>query len=158
MPATLAPGDAAPDFSLPDASGGTVSLPDRAGSKVVLYFYPAAFTPGCTAEACDFRDNLASLAGAGYTVLGVSGDPVEKLADFTREYHLNFALLSDDEGTVARRYGAWGERTRSDGTTTVGPLRSTFVINEEGTLVLANTSVNADGHVAQLRRDLGLDP
>ncbi|MEH0108666.1 peroxiredoxin [Tersicoccus sp. MR15.9] len=158
MTAQLAPGNPAPDFSLPDASGGTVSLQDLAGKRVVLYFYPAAFTPGCTTEACDFRDNLASLSGAGYTVLGVSGDPVEKLADFTREYHLNYGLLSDEGGVVAQRYGAWGERTRSDGTTTVGPLRSTFVINEDGALVLADTSVQADGHVAQLRRDLGLDP
>ncbi|GGC80159.1 peroxiredoxin [Tersicoccus solisilvae] len=158
MTVQLAPGDPAPSFSLPDATGGTVSLGDLAGGRVILYFYPAAFTPGCTAEACDFRDNLASLTGAGYTVLGVSKDPVETLADFTREYGLTFALLSDEDGTVAQRYGAWGERRRSDGTTSTGPLRSTFVISEDGAVVLADTNVTADGHVAQLRRDLGLDP
>ncbi|OMH27668.1 peroxiredoxin [Tersicoccus phoenicis] len=156
MTAQLAPGDAAPDFSLPDATGATVSLQDLAGKRVVLYFYPAAFTPGCTAEACDFRDNLASLSGAGYTVLGVSGDPVEKLADFTREYALNFGLLSDEGGAVAQRYGAWGEKT-IQGETRVGPLRSTFVIGDDAAIVVADVNVNADGHVAQLRRDLGLD-
>lgn len=156
MSATLAPGDTAPDFALPDSSGGTVSLAGLAGQRVVLYFYPAAFTPGCTTEACDFRDNLASLTGAGYTVLGVSGDPVEKLADFTREYDLNYALLSDEGSEVAKRFGAWGEKT-VNGKEMVGALRSTFVLDENGVVVLADTSVQADGHVAQLRRDLGLD-
>jgi peroxiredoxin Q/BCP len=156
MTAQLTPGDVAPDFSLPNAEGGTTSLADLAGRKVVLYFYPAAFTPGCTTEACDFRDNLASLKGAGYTVLGISGDPVEKLADFAKEYELTYGLLSDEGAAVAQRYGAWGEKT-INGEQRTGVLRSTFVVGEDGKLVRADYRVDAEGHVAQLRRDLGID-
>ncbi|MCP3425884.1 thioredoxin-dependent thiol peroxidase [Rothia sp. AR01] len=152
----LTPGDVAPDFSLPNAEGGTTSLADLAGGRTVLYFYPAAFTPGCTTEACDFRDNLASLTAAGYTVLGISGDSVERLAEFAQEYRLTYGLLSDEGSAVAQRFGAWGEKTVG-GETRTGVLRSTFVIDEDGRIAQAGYYVSADGHVAQLRRDLGVD-
>ena len=152
----LNPGDTAPAFTLPDTQGGSVSREDLAGRKAVLYFYPGAFTPGCTTEACDFRDNIASLSGAGYTVYGISADPVDKLADFAREYDLTYTLLSDEGSEVAKRFGAWGEKT-VNGKDMVGVLRSTFVLDEEGAVVLGQYSVSPDGHVAQLRRDLGLD-
>ncbi|WP_432495120.1 thioredoxin-dependent thiol peroxidase [Kineococcus gypseus] len=156
MSARPAPGDPAPDFTLPAHDGGTVTLSQLRGQSVVVYFYPAAMTPGCTTQACDFRDSLASLTAAGYRVLGVSPDPVDKLAAFAERDALTFPLLSDPEHRVLEAYGAWGEKT-SYGRTSVGVIRSTVVVGPDGTVVLAQHGVRAAGHVARLRRDLGLD-
>jgi thioredoxin-dependent peroxiredoxin len=153
--ARLAPGDAAPDFTLPDADGKEVSLSDLRGSKVVVYFYPAAMTPGCTTQACDFRDNLNSLKSAGYSVLGISPDKPEKLAKFRDAEKLTFPLLSDPSRTVLEAYGAYGEKTMY-GKKVTGVLRSTFVVDEDGALEAAQYSVKAKGHVAKLRRDLAV--
>ena len=155
-PLRLSAGDPAPAFTLTDQDGASVSLADFAGRRVILYFYPAAMTPGCTTQACDFRDNLASLAGAGYVVLGVSKDSVEKLKAFQEEDGLTFPLLSDPELTVHQAYGAYGEKN-SYGRIVTGVLRSTFVIDETGTLTLARYNVKATGHVKSLRKALGLD-
>jgi peroxiredoxin Q/BCP len=153
----LSPGDRAPDFDLVSADGDRLG-PDRLrGRRVVLYFYPAAGTPGCTAEACDFRDNLASLGAGGYAVVGVSPDRPADLARFRDEQHLPFPLLADPDHAVHERYGAWGEKT-VDGRTTTGPLRSTFVLDEGGRIEHALYGVAPRGHVAELRRLLGLDP
>ncbi|MBF4566923.1 thioredoxin-dependent thiol peroxidase [Plantibacter sp. VKM Ac-2876] len=152
----LSAGDPAPAFTLTDQDGTSVSLSDFAGRRVILYFYPAAMTPGCTTQACDFRDNLASLSGAGYVVLGVSKDSVEKLKAFQEEDGLTFPLLSDPELTVHQAYGAYGEKN-SYGRIVTGVLRSTFVIDETGTLTLARYNVKATGHVKSLRKALGLD-
>lgn len=151
----LSPGDTAPDFSLPGSDGVAVRLSDHRGSRVVLYFYPAAMTPGCTTQACDFRDNLASLQTAGYTVLGVSPDAPAKLAEFRERDSLTFALLSDPGLDVLKAYGAYGEK-KLYGKTVTGVLRSTFVIDAEGAVEKAMYNVRATGHVAKLRRDLGL--
>lgn len=151
----LSPGDPAPDFSLPGPDGVAVRLSDHRGSRVVLYFYPAAMTPGCTTQACDFRDNLASLQAAGYTVLGVSPDTPAKLAEFRERDSLTFALLSDPGLDVLKAYGAYGEK-KLYGKTVTGVLRSTFVIDAEGAVEKAMYNVRATGHVAKLRRDLGL--
>ena len=151
----LQPGDAAPGFTLPDADGKPVSLSDYAGRRVILYVYPAAMTPGCTTQACDFRDSLDSLAAAGFAVLGLSPDKPEKLAKFRDAEGLTFPLLSDvDTGTLAA-YGAYGEK-KLYGRTVVGVIRSTFVIASDGTIERAMYGVKATGHVAKLRRDLGL--
>jgi len=155
-PLRLSAGDPAPAFTLTDQDGTSVSLSDFAGRRVILYFYPAAMTPGCTTQACDFRDNLASLSGAGYVVLGVSKDSVEKLKAFQEEDGLTFPLLSDPELTVHQAYGAYGEKN-SYGRIVTGVLRSTFVIDETGTLTLARYNVKATGHVKSLRKALGLD-
>lgn len=155
-PTRLVPGDQAPDFTLPDADGNAVSLAAHAGSKVVVYFYPAASTPGCTKQACDFRDSLDSLAAAGYQVLGISPDVPAKLAKFTAKEALTFPLLSDEDHQVAEAYGAWGEK-KNYGRTYEGLIRSTIVLAEDGTVLLAQYNVRATGHVAKLRRDLGLD-
>ncbi|CAH0161716.1 thioredoxin-dependent thiol peroxidase [Plantibacter flavus] len=155
-PLRLSAGDPAPAFTLTDQDGTSVSLSDFAGRRVILYFYPAAMTPGCTTQACDFRDNLASLGGAGYVVLGVSKDSVEKLKAFQEEDGLTFPLLSDPELTVHQAYGAYGEKN-SYGRIVTGVLRSTFVIDETGTLTLARYNVKATGHVKSLRKALGLD-
>jgi thioredoxin-dependent peroxiredoxin len=152
----LSPGDTAPDFTLPDADGKDVSLHDYRGRKVVVYFYPAAMTPGCTKQACDFRDSLASLASAGYAVLGVSPDKPEKLAKFRERDAVNFPLLSDPAKATLDAYGAYGEKTMY-GKTITGVLRSTFVVDEEGRVERAQYNVKATGHVAKLRRDLGID-
>lgn len=157
MATRLAVGDTAPDFTLPAADGSTVTLSDLRGGRVVVYFYPAAGTPGCTTQACDFRDSLASLQGAGYTVVGVSPDPVEKLAAFAEAEQLTFPLVSDTEKSVLEAYGAWGEK-KNYGRTVVGVIRSTVVVDAEGTVELAQYNVKATGHVAKLRRDLGIDP
>lgn len=157
MPQQLATGDTAPNFSLKDSSGTTVSLEDFRGSKVVVYFYPAASTPGCTKEACDFRDNLASLAGHGYKVVGISPDSVEKLAKFAKNEELTFPLLSDEDHAVAQAYGAWGEK-KNYGKIYEGLIRSTIIVDENGIVSLAQYNVRATGHVAKLRRDLGIDP
>jgi peroxiredoxin Q/BCP len=152
----LSPGDPAPDFTLPDADGKDVSLAEHRGRKVIVYFYPAAMTPGCTTQACDFRDNLASLGAAGYTVLGISPDKPEKLAKFRDRDAVPFPLLSDPSRATLEAYGAWGEKTMY-GKKVTGVIRSTFVVGEDGKLEQAQYGVKATGHVAKLRRDLGLD-
>lgn len=157
MATRLTAGDTAPDFTLPAADGSTVTLSDLRGRHVVVYFYPAAGTPGCTKQACDFRDSLASLQGAGYSVVGVSPDPVEKLAAFAEAEQLTFPLVSDVEKSVLEAYGAWGEK-KNYGRTVVGVIRSTVVVDPQGTVELAQYNVKATGHVAKLRRDLGIDP
>lgn len=151
--ARLVPGDTAPSFTLPDADGTTVSLADFAGKRVILYFYPAAMTPGCTTQACDFRDNLGSLQAAGYTVLGISKDDPATLKTFEERDHLTFPLLSDEDLTVHNAYGAYGEKN-SYGRIVTGVLRSTFVIGEDGRVVEALYNVKATGHVASLRKRL----
>jgi peroxiredoxin Q/BCP len=151
----LQAGDPAPEFTLTSVDGSPVSLASYRGQKVVVYFYPAASTPGCTTQACDFRDNLSSLASAGYAVLGVSPDPVEKLVKFRDEEGLTFPLLADPEREVLSAYGAWGEK-KLYGKTVTGVIRSTFVVDEEGRIERAMYNVKATGHVAKLRKDLGL--
>ena len=151
----LAAGDTAPDFTLVDQDGAEVSLHDYAGRNVVVYFYPAAMTPGCTKEACDFRDNLNSLAAAGYQVLGISKDDPATLAKFRDRDNLNFPLLSDPDLMVHKLYGAYGEKSLY-GKVVTGVLRSTFVVNEDGSIRLALYNVKATGHVASLRKKLGL--
>ena len=152
----LSVGDTAPTFTLPDADGNQVSLKDYRGKRVILYFYPAASTPGCTKEACDFRDSLDRLNTEGFAVLGVSPDAPAKLVKFRDNQHLTFPLLSDPEKSVLTAYGAWGEK-KLYGRAMVGVIRSTFVIDAEGKIELAQYAVKATGHVAKLRRDLGLD-
>jgi thioredoxin-dependent peroxiredoxin len=152
----LSPGDTAPDFTLPDADGTDVSLSSLRGRKVVLYFYPAASTPGCTTQACDFRDNIASLRGAGYEVLGISPDKPAKLAKFRDRDALTITLLSDPEKRAMKAYGAFGEK-KLYGKVVEGVIRSTFVVDENGRIELAQYNVKATGHVAKLRRDLALD-
>lgn len=152
---TLDAGQAAPDFTLLDQDEHPVSLGDFRGRRVIVYFYPAAQTPGCTTQACDFRDSLASLQGAGYTVLGVSRDTPEKLRAFRDSDGLTFPLLSDPDHAVHEAYGAWGEK-QNYGKTVTGVLRSTFVIDEEGRIIEAQYNVKATGHVARLRKALGL--
>jgi len=156
MSTTLEKGAPAPSFTLPDESGTPVSLADFAGRRVIVYFYPAASTPGCTTEACDFRDNLNSLASAGYQVLGVSKDEPEALRRFKDEQGLTFPLLSDPELTVHQAYGAYGEKN-SYGRVVTGTIRSTFVVDEQGAVELPLYNVKATGHVAMLRRKLGID-
>ena len=151
----LAPGDKAPDFTLPDADGKLVSLSSLRGQQVIVYFYPAAMTPGCTTQACDFRDNLSSLAAAGVAVLGISPDAPAKLVKFRDRDHLTFPLLSDPDHKVLEAYGAWGEKTLY-GKKTVGVIRSTFVIDPGGTVAKAYYNVKATGHVARLRTELGI--
>lgn len=152
----LEPGTQAPSFTLQDATGKPVSLSDFEGQKVILYFYPKASTPGCTTQACDFRDNLASLSAHGYTVLGISPDPVSALEKFTSNQELTFPLLSDEDHAVAEAYGAWGEK-KNYGKIYVGLIRSTLVLHEDHTVAQAFYNVRAKGHVAKLRRDLGID-
>jgi peroxiredoxin Q/BCP len=156
MAERLTSGEDAPAFTLQDSTGSTVSLTDFRGRNVVVYFYPAASTPGCTKEACDFRDNIASLQGAGYDVVGISPDPLPKLVKFVEKEELNFPLLSDEDHAVAESYGAWGEK-KNYGKTYEGLIRSTIVVDPEGKVSLAQYNVRATGHVAKLRRDLGLD-
>jgi peroxiredoxin Q/BCP len=152
----LAQGDTAPAFTLLDSTGESVSLGDFAGKRTVVYFYPAAMTPGCTTEACDFRDNLNSLASAGYSVIGVSKDEPAKLAEFAEQENLNFPLLSDPDLAVHKAYGAWGEKSLY-GKTVTGVIRSTFVLGEDGNVVLPLYNVKATGHVASLRKKLRID-
>lgn len=152
---TLSKGDPAPDFTLPDADGRTVSLASYRGRGVVLYFYPAAMTPGCTKEANDFRDSARDLAAAGYEVLGVSPDPPEKLAAFRDAEGLTFPLLSDVDREVMTAYGAFGEK-QLYGKTVTGVIRSTFVIDPDGRIASAQYNVKATGHVAKLRKELGI--
>jgi peroxiredoxin Q/BCP len=152
----LEPGQKAPAFTLKDQDGTDVSLADYAGKKVIVYFYPAASTPGCTTEACDFRDNINSLKSAGYQVLGISKDPIGALKKFQEEQGLNFPLLSDESLAVHNAYGSYGEKSMY-GKTVTGTLRSTFVLDENEDVVLALYNVKATGHVASLRKKLGLD-
>jgi peroxiredoxin Q/BCP len=151
----LEPGDPAPDFSLPTDDGGSVSLKDLRGRKVIVYFYPAAMTPGCTKQACDFTDSLSSLEAAGYTVVGISPDPPAKLAKFRARDSLTITLASDADRSVLAAYGAFGEK-KLYGKVVEGVIRSTFVIDEDGRIELAQYNVKATGHVAKLRKDLGL--
>jgi thioredoxin-dependent peroxiredoxin len=151
----LSPGDVAPDFTLSDADGKSVSLSDYRGKRVIVYFYPAAMTPGCTKEACDFRDSLSSLAAAGIAVLGISPDGPAKLAKFRDKEGLTFPLLSDPDHAVEEAYGAYGEK-KLYGKVTVGVIRSTFVIDAGGVIEKAQYGVKATGHVARLRTELGL--
>ena len=151
----LQPGTQAPDFTLQDAAGKATSLSDYRGKNVIVYFYPAAATPGCTTEACDFRDSLASLQGSGYEVLGISPDAPEQLAAFTGDFSLTFPLLSDEDHSVALAYGAWGEKL-VNGEIVEGLVRSTVVVDPDGQRCLAQYQVKAQGHVAALRETLGI--
>ncbi len=155
MTSRLEPGEQAPAFSLPDDAGGTVSLADFAGRKVIVYFYPAAMTPGCTKQACDFSESLESLRKDGYEVVGISKDKPGKLAKFRERDSLTIPLLSDEDLSVHHAYGAWGEK-KLYGKTVEGVIRSTFVVDEQGKVSHAFYNVKATGHVAKLRRDLGL--
>jgi len=152
----LTPGDPAPDFTLPTDDGGSVHLADLRGGKVIVYFYPAAMTPGCTKQACDFSDNIASLKSAGYTVIGISPDKPEKLAKFRERDSLTITLASDADKSVMTAWGAFGEK-KLYGKVVQGVIRSTVVIGEDGNVEVAQYNVKATGHVAKLRRDLGLD-
>jgi peroxiredoxin Q/BCP len=156
QPIRLAPGDPAPSFRLPTDTGTTLSSDDLRGKKVVLYAYPAAMTPGCTKQACDFRDSIGSLRSAGYEVVGISPDPPAKLAKFREHDSLVFPLVSDTDHSVLTAYGAYG-RKQLYGKTVTGVIRSTFVIDETGRIERAMYNVKATGHVAKLRKDLGLD-
>ena len=152
----LAVGDPAPDFTLPTADGSTVTLSDLRGRRVIVYFYPAAMTPGCTTQACDFSESLGSLQGAGYTVLGISKDKPAKLAKFRERDGLTIPLLADTDKAVMNAWGAYGEK-KLYGKTVEGVIRSTVVVDESGTVSHAFYNVKATGHVAKLRRDLGLE-
>ncbi len=151
----LAPGDPAPDFTLPDADGNDVSLSALRGKRVIIYFYPAAMTPGCTKQACDFRDSRTELTDAGLTVLGVSPDAPAKLAKFRDRDGLTFPLLSDPDKAVLQAYGAYGEKMLY-GKKSVGVIRSTFVVGADGRIEVAQYGVKATGHVARLRKELGV--
>lgn len=153
--ARLAAGDQAPAFSLPDADGNTVSLADYRGRQLIVYFYPAASTPGCTKQACDFRDNLHELNQAGLDVVGISPDQPAKLAKFRDAQGLTFPLLSDPDRTVLTAWGAYGEK-KMYGKTVQGVIRSTFVVDADGKIAVAQYNVKATGHVAKLRRDLSV--
>jgi peroxiredoxin Q/BCP len=155
MTTRLEPGDKAPAFSLTDDTGSTVTLAQRKGRTVIVYFYPAALTPGCTKQACDFTDNLALLAGQGIDVIGISPDKPEKLAKFREEESLGITLLSDPTREVLQAYGAYGEKLMY-GRTVTGVIRSTFVIDGKATIAHAFYNVKATGHVAKLLRDLSL--
>jgi thioredoxin-dependent peroxiredoxin len=156
LPARLSPGDTAPEFTLVDDTGADVALADFLGRKVIVYFYPAAMTPGCTKQACDFTDSLDSLQAAGYEVIGISPDKPEKLAKFRAKESLTITLLSDPDKAVLEQYGAYGEK-KLYGKTVEGVIRSTVVVDEDGKVFLAQYNVKATGHVAKLRRDLELN-
>lgn len=151
----LETGDPAPDFTLLDDTGADVSLGDFRGRRVLLYVYPAAMTPGCTTQACDFRDSLEPFTSAGYAVIGLSPDPPERLAAFRERDALSFPLLSDPDRSVLQAYGAYGDK-KLYGKVVVGVIRSTFVIDEDGVVDKAMYNVKASGHVAKLRRDLSV--
>ncbi|GAB3946870.1 thioredoxin-dependent thiol peroxidase [Corynebacterium tapiri] len=152
-PIRLQPGDKAPAFTLPNEDNSPVSLSDFAGQKVVVYFYPRANTPGCTTEACDFRDSLAQLNDQGVQVVGISPDTPEKLAKFKQDHDLNFPLLSDPDKTTLQEWGAFGEK-KNYGKVVQGVIRSTFVVAEDGTIELAKYNVKATGHVARIIKEL----
>jgi thioredoxin-dependent peroxiredoxin len=151
----LAPGDLAPDFTLPDADGREVSLSSLRGQRVIIYFYPAAMTPGCTKQACDFRDSRSDLSDAGFSVLGISPDAPAKLARFAELEGLTFPLLSDPDRDVLKAYAAFGEKMLY-GKKSTGVIRSTFVVGADGRIEKAYYGVKATGHVARLRKDLGV--
>ena len=151
----LSPGDEAPDFTLSDADGTPVTLSSFRGKRVIVYFYPAAMTPGCTKQACDFTASLPTLAAAGYVVLGISPDPPAKLARFREKESLGFPLLSDPDRKVLDAYGAYGEK-KLYGKTTVGVIRSTFVVDQDGKIEKAQYGVKATGHVGRLTAELGV--
>ncbi|WP_406139589.1 thioredoxin-dependent thiol peroxidase [Streptomyces sp. NBC_01089] len=155
MSERLQPGDTAPDFTLPDADGNEISLSAHRGRKVIVYFYPAALTPGCTKQACDFTDNLEFLAGAGYDVIGVSPDKPEKLAKFREQESLKVTLVGDPAKETLAAYGAFGEK-KLYGKTVTGVIRSTVVVDENGKVEHAFYNVKATGHVAKIIKDLGL--
>ncbi|MET9182077.1 thioredoxin-dependent thiol peroxidase [Kitasatospora aureofaciens] len=156
MTERLQPGDTAPAFSLSDADGNQVSLADHLGRKVIVYFYPAALTPGCTKQACDFTDNLEVFAGAGYDVIGISPDQPEKLGKFREKEDLKVTLLSDPDHQVLEAYAAYGEK-QNYGRTYQGVIRSTIVVDEQGKVERALYNVKATGHVAKLLRDLKIE-
>ncbi|MEV0531342.1 thioredoxin-dependent thiol peroxidase [Kitasatospora sp. NPDC050463] len=156
MSERLQPGDTAPAFSLPDADGNQVSLAGHLGRKVIVYFYPAALTPGCTKQACDFTDSLEVFAGAGYDVIGISPDKPEKLGKFREAEDLKVTLLSDPEKKVLEAYGAFGEK-KLYGKTVTGVIRSTVIVDEQGKVEHALYNVKATGHVAKLLRDLKVE-
>ena len=151
----LAPGDPAPDFTLSDADGNQVTLSSLRGQRVIVYFYPAAMTPGCTTQACDFRDSEQSLAAAGLAVIGISPDSPARLAKFREKESLNFPLLSDPDHATEEAYGTYGEKMNY-GKKTVGVIRSTFVVGADGRIEQAHYGVKATGHVARLRQELGV--
>ncbi len=155
-PTRLAVGDQAPDFTLPTAGGGSFTLSEHRGEHVIVYFYPAAMTSGCTTQACDFRDNLASLQAAGYTVVGVSPDSTDKLERFVEKESLTFPLAGDRDKAVMTAWGAFGEK-KNYGKVVQGTIRSTVVVGPDGAVEHAAYNVKATGHVAKLRKDLGLD-
>jgi peroxiredoxin Q/BCP len=155
MSIVLRPGDQAPELELENQDEQLVSLASLRGHRVIIYFFPEAFSPGCTTEVCDFRDNRAALAAAGYVLLGVSGDPPSRLREFRAANAVNHDLLSDPGCTTARRWGAWGAKT-VDGQATTGPLRSTFIVDAEGVLQSAQYHVDAASHVVELRRQVGV--
>jgi len=155
MSQRLSPGDVAPGFTLPDARGEPVSLGQFRGRRVVVYFYPAASTPGCTRQACDFRDSLAALDAAGLAVLGISPDRPDALAAFRDAEGLTFPLLSDPDREVLTAWGAYGDK-QLYGRTVQGVIRSSFVVGEDGRVEIARYNVRATGHVATLRRQLGI--
>ena len=156
QPDRLSPGDTAPEFTLVDDTGAEVALSDFLGRKVIVYFYPAAMTPGCTKQACDFTDSLDSLRAQGYEVLGISPDKPAKLAKFRERDHLTITLLSDPDKAVMKAYGAFGEK-KLYGKLVEGVIRSTVVVDEDGKVFLAQYNVKATGHVAKLRKDLQLN-
>ncbi|GAB6985785.1 thioredoxin-dependent thiol peroxidase [Nocardioides pyridinolyticus] len=156
MTERLSPGDTAPEFTLTDDTGAEVALSDLLGRKVIVYFYPAAMTPGCTKQACDFTDTLDSFKAEGYEVLGISPDKPEKLAKFRERDHLTITLLSDPDKLVMKEYGAYGEK-KLYGKLVEGVIRSTVVVDEDGKVFLAQYNVKATGHVAKLRKDLKLN-
>ncbi len=155
MTTRLQPGDTAPDFTLPDDTGAEVTLSDLRGQKVIVYFYPAAMTPGCTKQACDFSDSIDRLQAEGYTVLGISPDKPEKLQKFRERDGLTITLLSDADKAVMTAWGAFGEK-KLYGKVVEGVIRSTFLVDEEGKIEVAQYNVRATGHVAKLRRDLSV--
>ena len=155
MTTRLEPGDPAPDFTLTSDTGEEVTLSGLRGKRVIVYFYPAAMTPGCTKQACDFTDSLDSLHAQGFEVLGISPDKPAKLAKFRERDGLTITLLSDPDRTVLDAYGAYGEK-KMYGKTVQGVIRSTFVVGEDGSVEIAQYNVKATGHVAKLRKDLGL--
>ncbi|MFT4147538.1 MAG: thioredoxin-dependent thiol peroxidase [Micrococcaceae bacterium] len=155
MTTKLEIGDEAPDFTAQNARGKEVSLSDYAGKKVVLYFYPRAMTPGCTKEACDFRDNLEAFNNSGYEVIGISPDSPAKLQNFENKKELPFTLLSDENKEIATAYGAYGEK-KNYGKIFNGIIRSTFVIDEEGKIAMAKYNVKATGHVARMMKELSV--
>ena len=152
----LSVGDTAPDFTLTNQDGKSVTLSEFKGQRVVVYFYPAAMTPGCTTEACDFRDSLSALSAAGLVVLGISPDKPEKLKKFAEKESLNFDLLSDPDKSMMEEWGAFGEK-KNYGKVVQGVIRSTLVIDAEGAVELAQYNVKATGHVARVRKALGID-